>query len=80
MQLMRQDVAISAARGWGGCPANVPKSAARLSRQPARSHRRQPPSTPSLVLEWKELFPVHSTENVEMLHVLQFKSSLMQRV
>ena len=24
MQLMRQDVAFSAARGWGGCPANVP--------------------------------------------------------
>ena len=70
MQLMRQDVAISAARGWGGCPANMPKSVARLSRQPARSHRRQPPSTPSLVLEGKRISSIRSTENVEMLHAL----------
>ncbi|ANU15959.1 hypothetical protein BBI11_02260 [Planococcus maritimus] len=46
------------------------KNAVHLSRQPARSHRRQPPSTPSLVLEGKKTSPVHSIENEEMLHVL----------
>ncbi|ALS75580.1 hypothetical protein AUC31_10405 [Planococcus rifietoensis] len=53
------------------------KCAPRLSRQPARSHRRQPPFTPSPVLEGKEFFSVHSTENVEMLPVFQLKSSLI---
>ena len=71
MQLMRQDVAFSAARGWGRVPGQRDaEGASRLSRQPARSHRRQPPSTPSLVLEGKRISSIRSNENVEMLHVL----------
>lgn len=54
----------------GRVPGQRAKEPARLSRQPARSHRRQPPSTPSLVLEEKKTSSFHSTENAEMLQVL----------
>ncbi len=52
MQLMRQDVALSAARGMGRVLSQcAAKDAAHLSRQPAQSPRRRLPSASSLVLE-----------------------------
>ncbi|ALS75200.1 hypothetical protein AUC31_08185 [Planococcus rifietoensis] len=46
------------------------KSAARLSRQPARSHRRQPPFHSVSSFRRKRISSIRSTENVEMLHAL----------
>ncbi|AUD13040.1 hypothetical protein CXF77_14450 [Planococcus sp. MB-3u-09] len=60
MQLMRQDVALSAARGWAGIePPLRAKYALMRGLSNPLIPQASPPSTPSLVLEGKGISSVH---------------------